>query len=253
MTASDLTGALTALRHKVHALLEPSPRCHDWDHTERVCFNARRIARAEGADLAVVEFAALLHDIGRAEEFRSRGKSCHACQGAERAPALLLSVGIENDEFVGRVADAVRSHRYRRRDNDAPASLEAKVVYDADKLDSMGAIGIGRAFHFAGHVGARVHNTEAEALGSEAYSAEDSAYREYLVKLRHLHNAMLTAEGRRIAEERHHFMVAFFDRLNRETCGLPRAVEHGVDSHGAAMQKIGICLVAREKEDRRKP
>ena len=89
----------------------------------------------------------------------------------------------------------------------------------ADKLDSIGAIGAGRAFHFAGRIGARVHNSEAEARDSDSYSVEDSAYREYLVKLRHIHEAMLTAEGRRMAEGRHLFMVAFFERICLETRG----------------------------------
>ena len=116
--------------------------------------------------------------------------------------------------FADRIVAAVRTHRYR--DDNAPQTLEEKIVYDADKLDSLGAAGIGRAFLFAGKFGARLHNTEQEALNSEAYSKEDTAYREYLVKLRYLPDAMLTAPGKRIASERISFMREFFDRLNQE-------------------------------------
>ena len=58
-----------------------------------------------------------------------------------------------------------------------------------------------------------------EALGSEAYGHEDSACREYLVKLRHLHEALLTAGGKRMGEERHRFMGESFERPGREVGG----------------------------------
>ena len=108
----------------------------------------------------------------------------------------------------------MRSHRYR--DEVEPTTLEAKIVFDADKLDSLGAVGLGRAFLFAGHCGARLHNTEAEALNSPAYSREDTAYREYLVKLRKLPAAMLTEPGRAEGTRRLRFMRRFFDRLDAE-------------------------------------
>ena len=104
----------------------------------------------------------------------------------------------------------------RHEKNGRPASIEAKIVYDADKLDSMGAIGIGRAFHFAGRIGARVHNRQEEALNNDSYTIEDTAFREYLVKLRHLQKHLLTAEGRRIGEQRSRFMEVFFQRLLSE-------------------------------------
>jgi uncharacterized protein len=203
----------------VQPLQESTPHCHGWDHTVRVWHNARHIAHIEGADSAVVEYAAILHDIGRAAELADEGKSCHARLGADQVPGILADIGIADEEFIQHVRECVETHRYRRRDAGAPASLEAKIVFDADKLDSMGAIGLGRAFHFAGRVGARVHNTSAEALAAPSYSHEDTAYREYLVKLQYLHDAMLTAEGRRMAESRHRFMADFFARLDREVEG----------------------------------
>lgn len=212
-------GLFPRLQREVRNLLDRGPQCHGWDHTLRVWHNARRLGEVEGADMAVVAYAAMLHDIGRAEELADRGKTCHAEAGAARVPGLLYEVGVESPAFVRHVADCVATHRYRRRNERVPASLEARIVFDADKLDSMGAVGVGRAFHFAGRVGARVHNTREEALGAPSYSVEDSAYREYLVKLQHLREVMLTEEGRRIARERHAFMEAFFDRLDREVRG----------------------------------
>lgn len=207
------------LLERVEAILEASPACHDWGHTLRVLDTARRLAREEGADRTIVAYAAVLHDIGRPDELADEGRTCHAQRGAEIVGELLTALGIDDGAFVSGIAECVRSHRFRSRGNAPPASIEDRVVYDADKLDSIGAIGIGRAFHFAGRIGARVHNSRAAALSSDSYSREDSAYREYLVKLQHVREKMLTRSGKRMAQERHEFMVSFFDRICREASG----------------------------------
>jgi len=203
------------LECEVRKLLTHSPRCHDVEHSFRVLTNAKRIAKTENADMQVVEVAALLHDVGRADEFADNGKSCHAEIGAIKVPEILRGLGVK--DFIKHVGECVATHRYRRRNDRQPQSLEAKIIFDADKLDSMGAIGIGRSFHFAGRIGAKVHNTEHAAVNSESYSIDDTAYREFLVKLRYLHDSMLTPQGRHMAEKRHRFMIDFFNELNAET------------------------------------
>lgn len=210
---------LPEVEQKVRELLLSMPSCHDWDHTLRVRQTARKLAEAEHADQLLVDYAALLHDIGRLQELKDQGKTCHAALGAEMAGKVLADLGIMIPEFIEQVAACVRTHRYRGRTAEKPASLEAKVVFDADKLDSLGAIGLARAFHFAGRIGARVHNSEEEALNSKSYSSEDSAYREFLVKLRHLPKAMLTESGRKFAEKRYLLMQDFFHALEQECNG----------------------------------
>lgn len=212
---------IAVLAGLVKARLASLPGCHDWDHTLRVVHNARHLAKAEGANPVVVECGALLHDVGRAEELTEAGKSktCHAALGAEMAPAILADAGFSDPVFVAHVVECVRAHRYRRREGAPPESLEAKVVYDADKLDSIGVVGLARAFHFSGRIGSRLHNTEEEATASKSYSREDTAYREFLVKLRHIPERMLTAEGRRLAHERHKRMVRFFADFAEECAG----------------------------------
>lgn len=197
--------------------LDSDCSCHDWDHTARVVASALKLARQEGADEAVVEAAAILHDIARPAEMADQGRSDHALLGADEALEILASEGIGDDAWRRHVADCIRTHRWRSRTGEPPATVEARVLFDADKLDSLGAVGLARAFHFAGKTGARVHNTRDEALGGESYGREDSAYREYLVKLRHLPEGMLTASGRRIARERDLFMQEFFQELDKET------------------------------------
>lgn len=215
MTAMEFDEAFRRLAGTVREKLERASGCHDFDHTLRVLRNAELLAKElPAADLRIVRLAALLHDFARPEEMAAKGKLCHAVLGAELVRPLLAEAGFE-PETVDRVSQAVLTHRYRA--NRIPATLEAQIVYDADKLDSLGAVGIGRAFLFAGREHARLHNTCEEALGSAEYSREDTAYREYLVKLSKLPGCMLTAPGRRIAGERAGFMHEFFDRLNSET------------------------------------
>lgn len=201
----------------VEKIFENAPGCHDWGHTLRVLHNARLIAQKEKkADLHIVEAGVLLHDVGRPEEFLSEGKICHAKHGGRKAVEILIACGFKDKKFIKSVSGCVKRHRFRVRGKEKPETLEEKIVYDADKLDSIGAVGIGRAFHFAGRIGAKLHNTKEEALESESYSKEDTAYREYLVKLRRIKNRMLTRAGRAIAEKRHIFMCNYFEELNKE-------------------------------------
>jgi uncharacterized protein len=189
---------------------------HDWDHTERVLRLCLRIGKKESADLEILRLAALLHDIGRREEDSSNGKICHGERGAELAGKILERHGLSK-EIIARITHCIGTHRFRR--NRLPESLEAKILFDADKLDSIGAVGIGRAFLFAGEVGARLHDPDIVVGRTRPYTREDTAYREFLIKLNKIRERMFTREGRRIARERHQFMVKFFDRLNRETRG----------------------------------
>jgi uncharacterized protein len=210
------TEKLALLRREVQEILSACRGSHDWDHTERVFNLCRHLGAVEGADPDVLGPAALLHDIGREHQDRSKGLVCHAELGAGLAREILLRYGLAPG-VIDHVVHCIETHRFRGRR--VPASLEAKVLFDADKLDSIGAVGIGRAFLFAGEVGARLHNREVDEHPSGAYTREDTAYREFIVKLRRVKDRMLTDEGRRMAEERHLFMVAYFDRLNRETAG----------------------------------
>lgn len=211
MNYSDVFDVLSG---KVKTLLLDSGAGHDYDHTLRVMKNAELLLKEmPEADREIVRFAALLHDCARPEEHASKGQVCHARKGAEIAFELLKNENLPL-AFCQAVAEVIRTHRYR--DGIVPETPEGKIVFDADKLDSLGAVGLGRAFLFAGSCGARVHNTPEEALQSEAYSQEDTAYREYLVKLRYLPDAMLTPAGRALGAERLKFMETFFEQLDKE-------------------------------------
>jgi len=197
--------------------------CHGPDHTERVHKTALHIGRLMGARLDVLSAAALLHDIGRKYETMEQGRICHAEKGAELAREVLAKLDF-SPSLIDEIAHCVEAHRYRG--NKVPKTLEAKILYDADKLDSIGAVGIGRAFLFAGQTGARLHNeSDVDILACKPYSKEDTAYREFKFKMSKIKDRMLTPEGKRLAAERHDFMEVFFERLERETKGAQNVTE----------------------------
>ena len=212
---------LPVTREQLQRLRELSQRfsiteggSHGPDHSERVLATAIAIGVRMQARLDILIPAALLHDIGRKEESCSRGKICHAIRGAELAEPLLAQLGYNESDRTA-ICHCIRSHRYR--DHHVPATLEARILFDADKIDSIGAVGIGRAFLFAGQIGARLHNPAMDCTATLPYSLEDTAYREFQVKMSRVKERMLTPAGKALAEERHTFMQAFFDELTRET------------------------------------
>lgn len=186
---------------------------HDWDHSQRVYRLCRRIGTAEGADLLVLAAAAYLHDIGRADQDRSAGRRCHAASGAAMAGQMLRGCPLTEARRKN-IVHCIAAHRFRG--GETPRTVEAKVLFDADKLDAIGAVGVARAFLFAGELGARLHSPTVDISPQAAYTIHDTGYREYVVKLSKIGSRMLTATGRRLAEERHRFMAGFFDRFLEE-------------------------------------
>jgi len=187
---------------------------HGFDHVLRVLALAVRIAEAEGADLEIVRAATLLHDVARAETAGTG--QCHAQASARRAREILSGCPPERVEAV---AHAIAAHRFRR--GPAPATLEAKVLFDADKLDAIGAVGIARAYAIGGRRNSRLwadvppDYTEGDLPSARAHTA----VHEFVYKLSKLKDRMHTESGRAIAKERHAYMVAFFQRLGQEVRG----------------------------------
>ncbi len=190
--------------------------CHGPDHALRVEQTALFIGRSMGANLDILSTAAILHDIGRHHETKSRGMLCHASKGADMAAGILTDFNFSAED-IKQICAAIRCHRFRG--NNIPQSLEEKILFDADKLDSIGAIGIGRAFLFAGQIDAKLHNASMDISGTKSYSSEDTAYREFKVKMCKVKDRMLTPLGFQLAQERHDFMEIFFQRLEREIFG----------------------------------
>jgi uncharacterized protein len=193
---------------------EGADAVHDFDHVLRVLALAERLAQEENADLEIVRTATLLHDVARGPGDRMAAD--HALAGAEIARELLAGHPVEKVEAV---AHAIAAHRFRT--GPAPQTLEAQVLHDADKLDAIGAIGVARAFAFGGLEGQRLWaQVPSGYRESQATRHEHTPVHEFQIKLSKIRDRLLTSSARKLAEQRHVFMVAFFEQLDREVRGL---------------------------------
>lgn len=201
---------------EARAFYADAESAHDFDHVRRVLTLAERLARAEKADTEIVHAAALLHDIARLEEDTRGGD--HAVMAAARARTILLERGIPADR-ADAVAHAIAAHRFRG--TVAPQTLEAKILFDADKLDSIGAIGVARAYAIAGALNQRVWGEVApDAVATrDQHNADHTPVAEFAVKLSKVRERLHTRTARAIADERHAYMADFFARLEREVRG----------------------------------
>lgn len=201
--------------------------CHDWSHIERVRKLALQIGKKERANLRIIELAVLLHDIGRKCEMENKGsrageKICHAVESKRESQKILENFKKINKAEKENILHSIEAHRHRN--SLKPETLEAKVVFDADKLDSIGAVGIARDFLFAGGAGSNCLYTGNEKVLAKtgrdySYTKEDSAILEYEVKLKNIKNKMLTKTGKLMAKERDRFMRDFFKTFWLEVAG----------------------------------
>ncbi len=202
---------------KARALYAEADSVHDFDHILRVLRLAERIGRAEGADMSVVRTAALLHDWGRAQA-QAQGAD-HSKVAADFARDFLSN---EDAAWTEAVVHAISAHRFRTRPE--PATLEAQVLFDADKLDAIGAIGVARAFAYGGAHGQRLWAPQ-ESVDLARWQVEGddpdghTPVHEFVVKLSRIKERLFTETGRAIAEDRHRYMAQFYVRLDAEVRG----------------------------------
>ena len=202
---------------------------HTLDHIQRVWRTAMLIASEEkDIDLDVLKTAVLLHDIARAKEDTDKtGKTDHALLGAEIAGEILKQMQYP-EETIRKVQHCIQTHRFRSERE--PVSIEAKILYDADKVDSMGAIGVARFYMIAGELREQLYSfvpvdqyTAENIVGGKANGRikEISKHTPNLEfeKMKHIPQKLHTAKAREIAGERVKYMAEFFDRLRSEIVG----------------------------------
>lgn len=187
---------------------------HDPEHVYRVLYNALQIEKnTAGVDTDILIAACLLHDIGRKEQSENPAL-CHALVGGEKAYRFLLDNGFE-EAFARQVKACIVSHRFRK--GNPPESIEAKILFDADKLDVTGAIGIARTLLYSGENGRPLYSPAADGgiSGGEGDS-EDSFFREYKFKLEKIYDRFYTTRGREEALKRKEAAVSYYENLLRE-------------------------------------
>lgn len=185
---------------------------HDYDHILRVMKNAEDIARTiPEADLSVIRLAVLLHDIDDPK---------YKEIGSVSTSELLHAAGADN-ELAMKVLETIRSVSFNGGNEVEIVSTEGAVVRDADRLDAIGAIGIARTFAFGGARGRKLYDADEIArteMSEDEYRSRNTAsVTHFHEKLLLLKDLMVTSEGKRLAEERHAFMVAFLEQLKSET------------------------------------
>lgn len=198
---------------------ESADLAHDFEHVLRVLNLALKIGEAEGADLEIIHAAALLHDSRRAKPNHNEAEEIgHHITSAQFAAEVLGQAGWDSAR-INEVQHCIRAHRFRHQDGEQPCSIEAKCVFDADKLDVLGAVGVARTIAYATQAGQPFYArpsaqflTTGQTLENEPYSA----YHEYLFKLRKVKDRLFTLTGKAMAEERHAFLVQYFEQLNVE-------------------------------------
>ena len=204
------------------ALYATGDAAHDFDHVLRVTQMAVRLAQAEGANVTVVRLAALLHDVPVPPQTEDAQNPDHATvrlshhkAAADYARRLLSERGLGTFE-VENVVHCIEAHRFRDR-SVQPQTIEAQCLYDADKLDAIGAIGIGRAFAYAGAHDHRLWTTPWQEIHEAPVNAVDyTPVHEFVFKLQRLQETLFTQSARAIGQARHDFMVRFFDQLDGE-------------------------------------
>ncbi len=194
---------------------------HNFDHVKRVYAMAERLAQAEGADLEIVRAAALLHDAqGSAPGGEGQERATHHHSSAEFAAQVLQAEGWPAARIAA-VQHAIRAHRFRDQ-TEPPQTLEARVLFDADKLDVLGAIGAARTIAYAVLDGQPVYAEPSDHFrqtGEKEPGEPHSSYHEFIFKLSKVKDRLFTPTARAIAVERHQYLVDFYRRLQAEERG----------------------------------
>jgi len=195
---------------------------HGFSHVLRVYKLAEEIASKEGADLRVVRTAVLLHDVHADVDVRED----HHLAAADFASRLLREEGWE-ESGIQAVQHCIRTHRFRNG-SEGPETLEAQVLFDADKIDAIGAVGVARAVAYAVRAGMDVFAPPSPTFlntGQLAQGESQTVAHEYLFKLSQIKERLFTATGRALAAERHALMEEFFKGWLKEIGSYPDYLE----------------------------
>jgi uncharacterized protein len=191
---------------------------HDPEHVFRVLFHSLEIAsrRTEKINYDVLIASCLLHDIGRKEQMKNH-KICHAKTGGVKAKKFLLKNNWTKKE-AEHVNDCISSHRFRG--NNYPETIEAKILFDSDKLDVVGCLGIARTLMYKGAVGENLYSVKDGKINFGINKDDDETFiKEYNVKLKNLYDKFYTEEAKKMAEEQKESAQLFYDSLVNQIIG----------------------------------
>jgi uncharacterized protein len=232
MSDGEAGAGMDERMRKVQQAVERELMCsaHSMAHVWRVYRLCLKLAAGEKAvDLKVLELASLLHDIARAhEDTDDTGMTDHAVMGAAMAEPILRDAGYP-EATIRHVCSCIATHRFRG--DVIPATIEARLLFDADKIDSLGAVGIARAYMLAAGYGEAMYSDEnvadyvarnhvgGTATGRIRVLGEHTPNLEFEIAFKRIPDRLFTPQARAIAIDRLAVMRAFFDRLKAELDG----------------------------------
>jgi uncharacterized protein len=195
-----------------HALEPSEDGAHDLSHLQRVWHNVQALQREEGGDLPVLLAATLLHDCVAVEK-NSPLRSQASRLAADKASTVLAALGWPDSE-ISEVAHAIEAHSFSAKIE--AVTLEAKIVQDADRLDSLGLLGVVRTFYVGGRMGSALYDFQDPQAKARDYDDSRFCLDHFHTKLLHLANGFQTATGQRMALNRHEKLKSFLENLIEE-------------------------------------
>ena len=190
---------------------------HDYFHTLRVFNVANTIAEKEGADMEIVGLSALLHDVD------DRKLSPETCENKDNAREFLNANGVESRN-IEKICKIIGEISFEGKESVVPDTVEGKCVQDADRLDAIGAIGIGRAFAYGGNHNRFMHNPDVKPnlnmSKAEYRKSNSTTINHFYEKLFKLTDMMNTETAKKIAKGREEYMKTFVDTFLKEWDGL---------------------------------
>lgn len=205
---------------------ELSCSAHDLEHVFRVHKFCLYLAQYESSvNLDVLNTAALLHDIAKVkEDLDNSGNTDHALLGSKMAEIILKDLGyIEN---LNHIIQCIKTHRFKG--GNKPETLEAKILFDADKIDILGSIGIARSYMIAGKYGQNIYNN----ISIDSYIKDNlvggnpkgrimnisrhSPNLEFEIKMKKIPENLFTDKAKEIAKQRISFMDNYFSQLKKD-------------------------------------
>ncbi|NYH10583.1 HD domain-containing protein [Pseudomonas moraviensis] len=195
-----------------HALEPSEDGAHDLSHLQRVWHNARALQAEEGGDLEVLLAAVLLHDCVAVEK-NSPMRSQASRLAAEKASKVLKNLNWP-DARIDAVIHAIEAHSFSA--NITPLTLEARLMQDADRLDSLGMLGVARTFYIAGRMGSALYDPHDPEARERDYDDKRFCLDHFQTKLLHLADGFQTVAGQRLAQIRHQRLKGFMEQFKEE-------------------------------------
>jgi len=206
---------VNAVEKAIRSQFEGDSSGHDWYHIQRVLRVSRHLQEKEGGDIETIELAALLHDIS---DHKFNGGKLD--EGGKLAHALLLELGAD-EKLATDVKYIVDNVSYKGAGTEQEMnSLEGQIVQDADRLDAIGAIGVGRTFAYGGHKGQPMYEPNRDPSLHQSFeeyaNSKGNTINHFYEKLLLLTERLNTATAKKLGQQRHNFMEQFLEQFYHE-------------------------------------